>query len=63
MNVSLEPFSYRIDDACRVLGIGRTALYAQIAAGRLKAIKIAGRTLITRAEIERLIAEASANAN
>ena len=58
-----DPLCFRIDDACRALGIGRTALYAQIAAGRLKAIKIAGRTLITRAEIERLIAEASANAN
>ncbi|MDR3493356.1 MAG: helix-turn-helix domain-containing protein [Ancalomicrobiaceae bacterium] len=57
-----EPLSYRVDDACRALGIGRTTLYGLIACGQLKAIKIAGRTLIPRSEIERLVAEAMADA-
>ncbi len=61
MNISTEPLTYRVDDACRTIGIGRTALYAMIGAGQLTAIKIAGRTLIPRSEIERLIAEAMSN--
>lgn len=57
-----EIFAFRVNDACRAIGLGRTALYALIADGKLKPIKVAGRTLIPRAEIERLITEASADA-
>lgn len=49
-----EPLAYRIQDACYMLGIGRTSLYELVKAGELKLIKIAGRTLVPRSEIERL---------
>ena len=50
----LEPLAYRIADACHVLGVGRTSLYDLIKSGELRSIKIAGRTLVPRSEIERL---------
>jgi Helix-turn-helix domain len=36
------------------LGIGRTSLYELVKSGELKLIKIAGRTLVPRSELERL---------
>ncbi len=38
--------AYRIPDACRVLGLGRTRLYALIAEGKIEARRCGGRTLI-----------------
>lgn len=49
-----DRFAYRVDEACRALGIGRTSLYALVNAGELRLIKIAGRTLVPRSELERL---------
>ena len=46
--------AYRIDEACHCLGIGRTSLYELVKTGELKLIKIAGRSLVPRSEIERL---------
>jgi len=46
--------TYRVDEACHALGIGRTSLYELVKSGELKLIKIAGRTLIPRSELERL---------
>lgn len=51
---SPEPKAYRIVDACHALGIGRTSLYKLVSTGELKLIRIAGRTLVPRSEIERL---------
>ncbi len=49
-----KKMAYRIDEACYVLGIGRTSLYALVKSGRLKLIKIAGRSLVPGSELERL---------
>lgn len=57
MNTSPEILTYRINDACRALSLGRSTLYKLISQGKLKPITIAGRVLIPRTEIERLIAE------
>jgi excisionase family DNA binding protein len=46
--------AYRVDEACHALGIGRTSLYELVKTGDLKIIRIAGRTLVPRSEIERL---------
>ena len=46
--------AYRVDEACHMLGIGRTSLYELVKSGELKLIKIAGRTLVPRSELERL---------
>jgi hypothetical protein len=39
--------AYPIDDLADAIGIGRSKLYAEIRAGRLKAKKIGSRTIIT----------------
>ena len=46
--------AYRIDEACHSLGIGRTSLYELVKSGEVQLIKIAGRSLVPRSEIERL---------
>lgn len=37
---------YSIREACEATSLGRTTLYNHIAAGRLRAIRIGGRTII-----------------
>ncbi len=49
-----ERFAYPGNDACHALGIKRTSLYELAKTGQLKLIKIAGRTLVPRSELERL---------
>jgi excisionase family DNA binding protein len=49
-----ERFAYSINEACQMLSIGRTSLYEMAKNGELKLIRIAGRTLVPRSEIERL---------
>jgi predicted site-specific integrase-resolvase len=49
-----DRFAYPVNDACHALGIKRTSLYELAKTGKLKLIKIAGRTLVPRSEIERL---------
>ena len=49
-----ERFAFPVSDACFALGIQRTTLYALAKSKRIKLIKIAGRTLVPRSEIERL---------
>lgn len=54
---SFEIIAYRIPDAVRASGLSRSTLYELAAAKKLKLSKIGGRTLIARAELERLISE------
>jgi excisionase family DNA binding protein len=49
-----DRLAYRVADACAALGVGRTSLYELVRSGELKLIKIAGRTLVPRSELERL---------
>jgi excisionase family DNA binding protein len=49
-----ERMAYPVSDACDALGISRTSLYQLIKIGELKVIKLAGRTLVPRSELERL---------
>ncbi len=55
-----EPLAYRIPDACHVLGLGKTSIYALMGEGKLRAIKVAGRTLIDAESARALIASAPA---
>lgn len=52
-----EPLAYRVNTACAVLGVGRTTLYALNKTGAIRPLKLAGRTLIPRAEIDRLLSQ------
>ncbi|HLO77408.1 MAG TPA: helix-turn-helix domain-containing protein [Magnetospirillum sp.] len=45
--------AFSVEDFCSAFSIGRTALYAELKAGRLKASKCGRRTLIPRVEAER----------
>ena len=54
-----EPLAYRINDFCRLFGLGRTTVYSLIGAGKLATIKIGNRRLIPREAALSLIAEAS----
>jgi excisionase family DNA binding protein len=49
--------AYTVKTACRRLGnIGRTTVYGLIADGKLEAVKLGSRTLITAASIDALLA-------
>jgi excisionase family DNA binding protein len=43
----MDPLAYSIADACKLLGVGRTTLYAAIKRGELKCRKVGRRTVIT----------------
>ena len=47
--------AYSIDEACEIIGCGRTTLYGEIAAGRLKARKFGSRTKILPPDLVELI--------
>lgn len=48
--------AYSIREACRASSLGRTTLYAHIAANRLEAVRIGGRTVIPAESLHALIA-------
>jgi excisionase family DNA binding protein len=52
---SPEPIAYSINDACKVVGLGRTYLYKMISDGRLEVRKIGKRTLIPASSLRSLI--------
>ncbi len=53
-------FSFRIEDAARALGIGRTLLFRLIRDGEIKIVKIGKRSVITAAELEAFLAKGGA---
>jgi excisionase family DNA binding protein len=56
----VEPITVTVPDACRITSIGMTKIYELIGEGRLKAVKIGRRTLITTESIRRLVGEEAA---
>jgi excisionase family DNA binding protein len=55
---TLDPpkIAYSIKEACRASSLGRTTLYAHIAANRLKAVRVGGRTVIPAESLHALLA-------
>ena len=51
------PLAYSILDVARLLGVGRSTVYAEIAAGRLKIRKVGRRSLVFAEELQRFVAE------
>ena len=48
--------AYSIREACQASSLGRTTVYGHIATGRLRAIRIGGRTIIPAQALHALIA-------
>lgn len=48
--------AYSIKEACRASSLGRTTIYGHIAAGRLRAVRVGGRTIIPAESLLALIA-------
>lgn len=46
---------FSINETCKQLGIGRTLVYQLIKRGELEVAKIAGRTLVTKESVKRLV--------
>jgi excisionase family DNA binding protein len=51
MESDVAKIAYRVDEAVKASGLGRSFLYERIASGELKSIKVGGRRLIMRAEL------------
>jgi excisionase family DNA binding protein len=45
-----------VDEACRVVGLGRSALYDRIASNDLRPVKVGRRTLFSQRELQAWIA-------
>jgi excisionase family DNA binding protein len=50
--IAPEKLMFRVNEACRALGIGRSSFYGEVSAGRLITIRAAGRTLVHRRDLE-----------
>ena len=51
----VEPICVKVNDAARMIGVGRTKLYELISSGELETIKIGKATRITTASLHRLV--------
>ena len=51
----MEALAVSVNDAAKVLGLGRTSIYSMIGNGQLEAFKLGRRTLIKTASIRRLV--------
>lgn len=52
---SPEPICVRVNEAARMIGVGRTKLYELIAAGEVKTVKLGKATRITTASLQDLV--------
>jgi excisionase family DNA binding protein len=52
---TIPKIGYSIREACQASSLGRTTIYNHIAAGRLKATRIGGRTIIPAEALRALI--------
>lgn len=51
--MNIEPVTISVNSAAKALGLGRTSVYALLKSGRLNAIKVSRRTLLTTASIRK----------
>ena len=49
------PFTISVKRACRVLDVGQTTLWAMIRDGKLRVVRLGGRTLVIYASIPELL--------
>jgi excisionase family DNA binding protein len=53
------PLSYTLNDAAHITSLSRSTLYRHAAAGRLRLVKVGGRTLVNAASLRALIGSAA----
>ena len=51
----VEPICVRVNDAARMIGVGRTKLYELIANGELETVKFGKATRVTTASLRELV--------
>jgi|TARA_A100001518_G_C1195948_1_gene40426 excisionase family DNA binding protein len=51
----IEPICVKVNDAARMIGVGRTKLYELIAAGEVDVVKLGKSTRVTTASLRTLI--------
>lgn len=51
----VQPICVRVNDASRMIGVGRTKLYELISSGELEAVKIGKATRVTTASLYSLV--------
>lgn len=51
----METLLYRVEDAVKILNVGRSAVYDLIRSGALKSVKIGGSRRIPRAALEEYV--------
>ncbi|GHC96824.1 helix-turn-helix domain-containing protein [Novosphingobium pokkalii] len=51
----VEPLCVKVNDATRMIGVGRTKLYELIASGEIEAIKLGKSTRIMTASLHELV--------
>jgi len=56
-DLASRPDCWRINDAARKLSVSRSTIYALVADGKLKLVKVAGRSLVPDAELRRLASQ------
>jgi excisionase family DNA binding protein len=52
------PLTHTLNDAAHVTGLSRSTLYRHAAAGRLRLVKVGGRTLVDAASLRALLGAA-----
>ena len=50
-----DPICVRVNEAARMIGVGRTKLYELIAAGEIETVKLGKATRITTASLHELV--------
>ena len=58
---SQERLAFSVDEARRLLGLGRGSMYEAVRTGQIPSIRIGRRIIIPRVGIEQLLAKASMN--
>lgn len=53
------PRARHVNDACKILQISRSHLYAMASKGMIRLVRIGNRTVVPKSEIDRILGEAA----
>lgn len=51
----IQPLGHSIDDAARLVGVGRTTIYALAKENRIEIVKLRGRSIVTAKSLRKLV--------